>query len=135
MLTFDVNWLAIIVAAIANMIVGSLWYGPLFGKPWMEELGLTTEDIQGGDMVRPFAVAIFNSLMMAFMLANVMSWTGGMGAASGLMLAFFMWLGFNGFSFGANHAFEGRSLKLWAINTGTYLAGLLVQGLILGLWQ
>jgi hypothetical protein len=46
-----------------------------------------------------------------------------------------MWLGFNGFSFAANHAFEGRSLKLWAVNSCIYLVGLMVMGAILGLWQ
>ena len=39
MITFNVNWLAIVAGMVANMVVGALWYGPLFGKRWMKELG------------------------------------------------------------------------------------------------
>ena len=135
MLTFDLNWLAVLAAVIANMVIGGIWYGPLFGKPWMKELGLTMEDIQSGDMVKPYAVAVLNSFLMAFVLANVIAWTGAGGVVSGLLLGLVMWLGFTAFTFGANHAFEGRSLALWAINSGTYLAGLLVMGAILAAWK
>lgn len=135
MLTFNLNWLAVLVALIANMIIGALWYGPLFGKRWMKELGLTMEDIQSGSMVQPYAVAILNSFLMAFILANVIAWTGTTGIANGLLLGLLMWVGFTGFTFAVNHAFEGRSLQLWVINSGTYLVGLLVMGAILAAWQ
>jgi len=72
---------------------------------------------------------------MAFFLANVIAWAGVSGFLPGLLTGLFMWLGFTGFSFAANHAFEGRSALVWFINSGTYLVGLLVMGIILGLWQ
>jgi hypothetical protein len=46
-----------------------------------------------------------------------------------------MWLGFTALTFAANHAFEDHSLRLYAINAGVWLAGLLVMGTILGAWQ
>jgi hypothetical protein len=76
MLTFDLNWLAVLVAIVANMIVGALWYGPLFGKQWMKEEGLTMGDIEGGNMAGPYGVAVLNSFLMAFILANVMPGPG-----------------------------------------------------------
>ena len=135
MLTFDLNWLAILVSLIANMIIGALWYGPIFGKRWMSELGLTMEDIQSGSMWQPYSVAILNSFLMAFILANVIAWTGTTGIANGLLLGLLMWVGFTGFTFAVNHAFEGRSIMLWVINSGIYLVGLLVMGAILAAWQ
>ena len=72
---------------------------------------------------------------MAFFLVNVMSWADVSGLGAGIVMGLFMWLGFNGLSFAANHAFEGRSLKLWAVNSCIYLVGLMVMGAILGLWQ
>jgi hypothetical protein len=135
MLTFNVNWLAVIVAAFANMVTGALWYGPLFGKPWMQELGLTMEDIEGGDMAKPYAVAILNSLLMAFVLANAIAWTGAATIGTGVLLALVLWVGFTGFTFAVNHAFEGRSTRLWLINSGTFLAGLVVMSIILTLWR
>jgi hypothetical protein len=135
MLTFDVNWLAVLLALIANMVIGALWYGPIFGKRWMTELGLTREDIESGDMVKPYLIAILNSFLMAFVLANVIAWTGTTGIGGGLLLGLLMWIGFTGFTFAVNHSFEDRSLQLWFINSGTFLVGLLVMGAILAVWQ
>ena len=64
MFTFDINWLAVLVSVIANMVIGAIWYGPLLGKPWMKELGFTMEDIQGSPMGVPYAVAVLNSFLM-----------------------------------------------------------------------
>jgi hypothetical protein len=134
MLSFSINWLAVIVSSIANMIIGAIWYS-VFAEPWLEGIGKTREWAEEEQRPMDYVIALVNSLLMAFFLANVIAWTGTSGLVGGLTLGFFMWLGFNGFSFAANHAFEGRSLKLWAVNTGTYLVGLLVMGAILGLWQ
>ena len=106
MLSFSVNWFAVIVSLVANMAVGAIWYGPLFGKPWMEELGLTQKDIESGNMVKDYGIAILNSFLMAFILANVIAWSGASGVGGGLLAGFLMWLGFTGFTFGVNHAFE-----------------------------
>lgn len=134
MLTFGVNWLAIVVCVLANMIIGAVWYG-VFANPWMAGIGKTREEIEQNQNMQPYAVAVLNSFLMAFVLANVLSWAGISGLINGLFVGLLMWLGFTGFTMGANHAFEGRSLNLWAINSGTYLVGLLVMGAILGAWQ
>lgn len=39
----DINWLALVVASILPLATGFLWYGPLFGKAWMQESGMTEE--------------------------------------------------------------------------------------------
>ena len=40
----NLNWLAIIVAAVSAFILGGLWYSPLmFAKRWMKETGITEE--------------------------------------------------------------------------------------------
>jgi hypothetical protein len=133
MLDFDVNWLAILVAVVANMVIGAVWYGAL-AKPWLEGIGKTREDIQGNQTV-PYVIAIVNSLVMALVLARVISWAAIDDLAGGLLAGLLMWVGFTGFTFASNHAFEGRSITLWAINSGTYLVGLLVMGGIFALWQ
>ena len=134
MLTFDVNWLAVIVSAVANMIIGAVWYS-VWAEPWLKGIGKTREWAEENQRPTDYVIAAFNSVMMAFFLANVMSWAGVSGLLSGLLVGLFMWLGFTGFSFAANHAFEDRSTLVWFINSGIYLVGLLMIGAILGLWQ
>jgi len=134
MVTFNVNGLAVVVSAVANMIVGAVWYSA-WAEPWLEGIGKTREWAEENQRPSDYAIAALNSLLMAFFLANVMTWAGVSGFLPGLVLGLFMWLGFTGFSFAANHAFEGRSTLVWFINSGIYLVGLLVMGVILGVWQ
>lgn len=35
-----VSWIAVIASTVAAFVLGALWYGPLFGKPWMREMGV-----------------------------------------------------------------------------------------------
>jgi len=134
MLSFNLNWLAVAVSAVANMIIGAAWYG-ILAEPWLEGIGKTREWANENQRPTDYVIALINSFLMAFFLANVIMWAGVSNLIGGLVMGLFMWLGFNGFSFASNHAFEGRSTKLWAVNTGIYLVGLLVMGAILGAWQ
>jgi hypothetical protein len=38
----DIHYWAVLVSAIVSMIIGSIWYGPLFGKLFMREMGMDT---------------------------------------------------------------------------------------------
>ncbi len=33
------NWTAVLVSAVLLEVLGYLWYGPLFGKPWAAAMG------------------------------------------------------------------------------------------------
>ncbi len=133
MLTFDVNWLAILVAVIANMVIGAVWYG-VFANPWLKGIGKTREEIQESQSWKPYVVAVLNSVLMAFVLANVLAWIDDYSLVNGLLAGGIVWIGFTGFTFAANYSFEGRSPVMWLINSGPYLVGLLVMGAILGAW-
>ncbi len=134
MITFDHNWLALIVAAVVNMAIGAGWYG-FFAEPWMEGNGFTREQIEADGDNTPYIFAVANSLVMPFVLSNVMNWAGVSGLVNGLLLGLLMWVGFTALTFASNHAFESRSFKMWGINAGMYMVGLMVIGAILGAWQ
>ena len=42
----SVNWLAVIVGTVVSMALGTLWYGPLFGKTWLRLIGKSPEEIE-----------------------------------------------------------------------------------------
>lgn len=53
------NWLAIIVAALANFLLGGLWYSPiLFGKRWQKENNLSDEDLKNTNQLRVFGFSL-----------------------------------------------------------------------------
>jgi len=93
-LSFAVNWLAVLVATVVGFIVGWLWWGPLFGKQWMRLSGVKpTKDMKKG-MGSKMLIAFIADLVMAYVLAALIITTGAVGIGGGVMLAFWVWLGF-----------------------------------------
>ena len=54
----DINFLAVLVAALVPMVLGFIWYNPkVMGTAWMKETGLTDEKMKGGNMAVIFGVS------------------------------------------------------------------------------
>ena len=67
----EVNWIAIVVAAVASFLLGGLWYSPaLFGKAWQREVGLTDEQMKNSNMVKIFGLTLILCLLAAWMFAT-----------------------------------------------------------------
>jgi hypothetical protein len=63
----DINWAAVLVAALINMVTGSLWYSKaLFAKPWIKLTG--KKDMEGGGV--GYAVAMAGALVQAWIMAH-----------------------------------------------------------------
>lgn len=68
----EVNWIAIIVAALVPTVIGFVWYTPkAFGNAWMKASGMTEEKIKGGNMAVIFGVSLLLSLMLAFFIQSL----------------------------------------------------------------
>lgn len=135
-----VNYWAILLAAVASMGVGFLWYSPLlFAKPWMKEMGLTEKSLQAKqkEMGSLYFLSFIGSLVMAYVLAHSYVFAGEYmgveGTQAALTTAFWSWLGFVAPVQMTEVLFGGKSWKLYYLNTGYQLASLLVMGLVLGL--
>jgi hypothetical protein len=61
----QLNWLAIILSGITPMLIGAIWYGPLFGKAWMKEAGMTEESIKNANMGKIYGFATLFSVLLA----------------------------------------------------------------------
>ena len=138
-----VNYVAVLGAAVFSMVLGSLWYGPLLGNAWMKEMGYksgkTMQDAMKKSMGMTYGLMFVGSLVMAWVLAHAMVFSGMFmktdGLSTGLMTGFFNWLGFVVPTSLGTVLWDGKSWKLWKINAGYYLLSLLGMGLILGMWQ
>jgi hypothetical protein len=128
----SVNWLAVVVAALAGFVVGGLWYGPLFRKPWMAASGMTFEKGAQGNMPLIFGGAYVLNLLGAFGISVVMGDHHGVatGAHAGAFAAFF----FIATALGVIYLFEQRPLKLWLINAGYQIVNFAAMGAIIGAW-
>ena len=131
----EINWLAVIAAAISMFILGGVWYSPiLFARPWQRAAGLSDEQVAGGNPVLIFGVAFVLSLLMAANLAFFLAGPATtLGFALGASLA--AGLGWAAFSTAILALFERRPLAYSPINGGYLTLGFLLMGLILGLWR
>jgi len=132
----SVNWIAVVVAAVASMALGFVWYMGL-AKQWMAALGKTREQVMAGSggQATPFIIAFLMQLVMAYSLALfVPRVMGSMSVVNGLIAAFHLWLGFVITSMIINHRYQGSKWSLTLIDGGYLLGVLLVQGVVIGLF-
>lgn len=65
----EMNFLTLAIAALVPMIIGSIWYGPLFGNAWMQQMGFTKESLEGSNMVAILVLSYILSFMVAMFLS------------------------------------------------------------------
>ena len=134
-----INYLAILAAAIASWIAGGLWYG-LLGKPWRGALGWTEADLMGPDgkkrvPIAPFIISFVAELVMAAMMAGLITHlTGAPNVTAGLVTGALSWVGFVATIILVNNAYQKRRFLLTLIDSGHWLAVLLIQGVVIGLF-
>jgi len=129
-----INWLAVLVAAVASFAIGSLWYSPvLFGKVWQREAEMTDEKIKNGNMAKIFGLAFVLSFIISLCLA--LFFAGQVSFTEGLMYGFFTGAFWVAAALGILYLFEHKSLKLWFINAGYHIVTFTVMGGILGAWH
>jgi len=130
----EVNYLAVIAAAIATFALGGLWYSPaLFGKVWQREAGVTEEKMKSANMMLIFGLTFVLALIAAWVFALFLGPRPPM--ALGLGAGFSAGLCWVAASLGINYLFERKSLKLWLINGGYHTLQFTIIGLILALWH
>ena len=127
----DVNWLAVVVAAVSAFVLGGIWYGPLFKKTWCREAGVDME-AKPRHPAAVFGGAFVLSVIAAWALAALIG-RNEPSLAFALHVGFLTGLCFVATSFGINYLFAGRSLKLWLIDAGYHVLQFTLYGLILGL--
>jgi len=137
----DVNYLAVIVSAIAAMVLGFLWYGPLFGTQWIAYMGWSEADMAAAKakgMAKTYLIMTISTLVMSYVMAHAIlfgtTYTNTFGAVGGLMGAFWYWLGFVAPVTLSAVLWEGKPWGYWFLTAGYYLVSLCMMGVILALW-
>ncbi len=141
----SIHLLAVVVAAVLAMVVGTLWYGPLFGKPWMRMTGMDMKNMSHEEKMKmrkgmggKYLLQFIGALVMAFILSraylHTSAYLDNKGIVTGLSVGFFAWLGFVAPVLLPSVLWEGKPWKLWWINAGQFLVTLLLMGALFGMW-
>lgn len=128
----DLNWIAVVAAAVSAFLLGGIWYSPvLFANPWMRLSGVTAEQAKSGNMALIFGGTFVLSLFAAavfglFLGPNpALPFALGAGVSAGLC-----WVAA---SLGINYLFEQKPLGLFLINGGYHTLQFTLYGLVFGL--
>lgn len=122
-----VNWLAVVLGAVAFFAVGAVWYSVLFGKVWQKEAGMTDEKMAGSNMAMTFLLCFLAELVIAWMLGHLIARTNpqphiimmmAMGLGATIMVP----------ATAINYLFQRQSLKLFLIDSGHFIFGMAAMG-------
>jgi hypothetical protein len=129
------NYLAILVAAIANYALATIWYAVIFGRTWQRLTGITDMKPAPINMVLVFV----GSLVLSFVLYHSIVFGNAYlrmgGVAGGVMGGVFGWLGYIAPVTLATKLYEKKPWGLWLLDNTFWLISLVVMGVILSLWM
>src|SRR5271165_6492979 len=129
-----INCLAVLLAAVAAWIAGAIWYSVL-GKAWVAALGWTEAELKsrtGQVPVGTMIVSFVAELIMAALLAGLIAHFGAVTVKTGLIVGALCWLAFVATTITVNNAYTGRKLALTVIDSGHWLAVLLIESAVIG---
>jgi uncharacterized protein YacL len=136
----DISLGRVAVAAVVNIIVGALWYGPVFGRQWRGMMNLTDEKMKSMPLTAGQAMVggLVTALVLAYVLANeAIAWAPTILSTSqvsfALSLAFWVWLGYFVTNTFGGYLWEGRSLKLTLFNCAQQFVSLFAMALVLAM--
>ena len=140
-----INYLAILAAMVAYIVLGFLWYGPIFGNAWKNEMRFPDNfKPQPQAMARAIILMIVGCFLTTYVLAHSVQvwrpsvWKVGPDASNatyGFFAGFFTWIGFYVPVLFGSVSWENKSWKLFWINAGYYFVALQLTGMILAYWR
>lgn len=136
----EINIWAVLVCGVLSMVIGAIWYGPMFGKKWMEIVGADSTDLEKRkEMMKgvwklyltQFVLTLFQVLVLAHLIADTVT-------VGGLERSLWIWAAFIIPTIAGSAMWNNDSAKIsWArflIQGGYQLVLFVIFGLILTMW-
>ena len=133
----QINYLAVLVSAVAIFLLGGLWYSFLFQKKWVALQGKTMGEgsATGGPTASMFIQVFICGLVTAWVMAIAIGLLPVFTVVRGLKYAVLLWLGFAAATSYGTYLFSMKSKQLWLIDTSYNLVSFLLAAAILGVWR
>lgn len=133
-----INYLAVLASAIAMFFLGAIWFSALFSKAWVDELTLhnvTIGEPTQEKILTNMAISFLKCVIIAFAAACLVSLTHSTTFGSGLLLGLIVAIGFSATAIADVFLWENRSIKLFLIDAGYQMLGVILVSIILSVWR
>ena len=135
----ELNWLAIFLAAVSTMIVGSIWYGPLFGKKWEKLAKIKPDkDFNGKKAavmyVGAFVTSLITAIIIAYMAYIANRTFHNSFIQDAVVVSILLWLGFTAARIYMHDSFERRPRELTALSVSHEFVTIVIMATIIGLF-
>lgn len=134
----DVNYLAVILGAIAVQPLGFLWYSTLFGMRWMAVRGYSESDVQGDASPTVYLAPLVIAALIAYGLARLVDMVGADSVGDCIAVAAFVWISFAAAVQAGQINFSPHAtnkVAVFMIEGGYQLVSFLIVGAIVGAFQ
>ena len=135
----DINYLLVLLAAIVSMLVGAAWYSPLlFGNEWQKFSKLSPEDLERARQKgtgKYYLLQFCATLLMSYIVGLLVCFLHATSFSDGAKIGFWLWLGIAAPVLLGSVLWERKSVLVYLIDIGHYLASLVLMGGILGIWS
>jgi hypothetical protein len=138
MMGHTVNYLSVLLAAVAAWIFGGVYYTSL-SKYWLAAQGKTLEQCQaeqaaksGAAKAAPFILVFVGELIMAWAMYGILFHMGMFTLRAGAISGAALWFGFVLPTITANYAFAGKKPMLTVIDSAAWLGAMVIIGAIVG---
>jgi hypothetical protein len=129
----SVNWLGVVVGTVVSMILGMLWYGPLFGKTWLAMIGKRAEEIESNPMdYLKTALAAFVSMIFLNLAVNAF---GAGSLVEGAIQGALVFIGFGATATFVYTTFEGPPQKVWLLYSAYQVLVFIIMGAVFAVWR
>lgn len=131
----DLNFLAIAVSAVTYFGLGSVWFGPLFGKQWLKLVGLTVTEEDKKNALFMFTKTFLLDFFITFSTALILLWTQSETILDALRVSAVLGLGFVIAPFLGNYMYAKRSMTLFSIESFYHVVCITIISIILTMWR
>lgn len=130
------NWLGVVIAVAAGMVVAGVWYGNLFVTTWCNLTGITPEQSKASsrrNMAQLLLANTVTAIGLAAAIEVTFTATGGHSVWLAALVGAVVWLAFSATTLLQHNAFELKPPGLTILNSAYQLALFLVMALVIGL--
>jgi hypothetical protein len=128
----DLEWIGVVVAILANMVLGMVWYNKrVLGTMWMEDVGLDEQQIRAGNMPLVWGsmlvLLVITTISIALVVANI-----GGGLEEGLVVGAVIGFGIAAANSIPHFSFAQQPWRLAIMNAANTGLAITLSGLIIG---